>query len=222
MLVRKGGQLGDRLQGAGLVVGGYHRHQDRILIQPGGQRGRVHQPVAIDRQHRHPGAVQALQRLTGFQDGRVLGDLSDHVRAGAASGQDRAAQGEQIGLRTGGGEDDLARTGADQGGNLLARVPQCRTGPLTIAVAAGRVAEQATQVRRHLLGHARVDRGGGVVVEVDRPVDQPRMRQGMRGRVGGHAGAPASTGSSDNRHSSMPSLSRIARRPESFSSRTAS
>ncbi|GGP96620.1 hypothetical protein GCM10010249_13560 [Streptomyces roseolilacinus] len=61
----------------------------------------------------------------------------------------------------------------------------------------------------------RTDGRAGVVVRV-------RRAGGRGGRPAGHTGLPASTGISDSRHSSMPSFRRIARRPRSASSRTAS
>lgn len=133
----EGGQIADRLQGAGFVVGGHHRHQHSVLVQGGGQRGRVQQAVAIHRQHRHPGAVQALQGLAGLEQGGVLGGLGDDVGMRMARGEDRAAQGEQVGLRAGGGEHDLVRAGADQVGDLGAGLFQCYAPLLGVVVAAG-------------------------------------------------------------------------------------
>lgn len=63
------------------------------------------------------------------------------------------------------------------------------------------------------------DRGGGVVVQLDRPAGQSRVRREIAVPAR-HVRSEASTGSSDRRHSSMPSSRRIARRPRSVSSRT--
>ena len=63
-------------------------------------------------------------------------------------------------------------------------------GGWAVAVAAGGVAEHLGQGGAHRLGDAGVDRGGGVVVQVDRPAGQPRMRRAgaVRLRVVGGRG----------------------------------
>jgi hypothetical protein len=70
----------------------------------------------------------AADRPVAAADSRVLGGLDDHVRAGAAGGQRGAAQGEQVRLRPGRGEDDLCGPGADEGGGLGARLSECPAG----------------------------------------------------------------------------------------------
>jgi len=118
VFVAEGGEFGDRLEGAGLVVGGHHGHQHRVLGEGGGQGGRLDESVPVDGQDRHPCAVQPLQRAGGLQHSRVLRGLGDHVEVRAAGGQDCAAQREEVGFGSRCGENDLAGPGTDQVGDL--------------------------------------------------------------------------------------------------------
>ncbi|GGY00391.1 hypothetical protein GCM10010358_62700 [Streptomyces minutiscleroticus] len=144
------------------------------------QRGRVDQPVTAHGQHRHPYSVQAPQHAAGGEHGGVLRGLGDHVRARAAGGEDGPAQREQVGLGAGAGEDDLVRTGPEQGGHLLAGRRERGARPVAVGVGAGGVAEELGEVGQHRPDDARVDRGGGVVVEVDRPAGQARVPRRTR------------------------------------------
>src|SRR5690606_17555327 len=130
----QGGEVGDGLQDAGLVVGGHHRHQHGLVGEGGLQGGGVEAAVGVHRQRRHPYTVQAPQGAAGFQHGRVFGGLGDHVRARPVGGQHRAAQGQQVRLGAGGGEDHLGRAGPDQGGDLGAGRRERRTGSLSVVV----------------------------------------------------------------------------------------
>jgi hypothetical protein len=95
------GDLGDRLQGPGLVVGVHHGDEHRV----GGEGG---------------------------QDGGVLGDLGDDVRAAGdrgGAGKDRTTDGQGVSLGAAGGEDDLGRSGPDERGDLGAARVSSRRGP---------------------------------------------------------------------------------------------
>ena len=107
------GDLGDRLQGAGLVVGVHHGDEHRV----GGGGG---------------------------QDGGVLGDLGDDVRAAVdrgGAGKDRAADGQGVSLGAAGGEDDLGRSGPDERGDLGAGPGEQPAGSPGVGVGAGEVAK---------------------------------------------------------------------------------
>ena len=171
------GQLGHRLKGARLVVGRHHRDQDRVLRErlfevPGGD-----QASAVDGQYRHPEPVEASQGQACLEHGWMLGGLGDNVRARRpGSGQD-AMQGQKVGLGPGTGEHDLSCGGSDQLRHPLASVGQRLSGKLAVTVGAGRVPEMLDQVGEHRLSHSRVDRGRGVVVQIDGPVGQPGVRR---------------------------------------------
>ena len=90
-------------------------------------------------------------------------------------------------------------------GDLLAGASRRRRGPLAVGVRAGRVAEVLRQVRQHRLADGGVDRGGRVVVEVDRPavVHAPsdEKRRSRRAVKPGNY-APQGEGSSPEREES--------------------
>lgn len=230
---------GDGLEGAGLVVGCHDGDQHGVGGERGGQGVGGDDAVVVDGQVGHVHAVQAFQGAAGLQDGGVFGDLGDNVRAragataGVAGREDGAADGEVVGFGAGAGagEHDLGGVGADQADDLGAGAGQRALRFRAVGVAAGGVAEVLGQVWQRSLGNAGVDRGGGVVVQVDRPVGQGRERNRLRrfparasttGGVVGHAVVPVVTGRSARRHSSMPSRRRTALRPRPVSRRTAS
>ena len=69
-------------------------------------------------------------------------------------------------------EDDFLGVGADQIGDLLARLFDRLFGfPPERMVAARRVAEVLREVRQHRLDDARIDRRRRVIVHVDRKLD---------------------------------------------------
>ena len=72
-------------------------------------------------------------------------------------------------LRGAGGEDDLLGGGADQPRNLLARrLHGLLRLPAKGVVAAGRIAELGGEVGHHRLQNPRIERGGGVIVHINR------------------------------------------------------
>ena len=78
-----------------------------------------------------------------------------------------AADGEVVGLRPAGGEDDLVRARADEFGHLAPRAVNGRPRLLPVEVDARRVAELLGQVRQHRLDDPAVNRGRRTVVEID-------------------------------------------------------
>src|SRR3954451_382393 len=97
----------------------------------------------------------------------------------------RALQREIVGLGRPRGEDDLARVGADQSGDIFARPLDRGGGLLAVNVAlAVRIAELFGEVRQHCVEHARVERRRRLVVEIDRPaVCAPGCGSGQGGGV---------------------------------------
>ena len=66
------------------------------------------------------------------------------------------------------GEDDLIGLRSEQLGHLGAGTVDGVVGGLAVNVGAGRVAEVVAEKRQHGVDDGGVERGGGVVVEVDR------------------------------------------------------
>ncbi len=165
--------LGQRLQDANLVVRQHHRDQARLVAQSIGDLLRI-EPASgwglpiVDRQQRDfkSAPPQVSQRI---EDRFVFGGDTDQVIAAAASAFGDTADRQVVALSRAAGKDDLLRGSADRrcdafagGIHSVARVPAERVAD------AARVAEPFVEVRQHRFQHARIDRRGGVVVEIDR------------------------------------------------------
>ena len=123
----------------------------------------------------------------GLAHGRVLhGGAQDHGLAPLLPGRlGRPEHGQVGGLGAAGGEDDLARIAAEEGGHLLARLLEQAPRPLGRRVAAGRVPEQdrrpASAVHLgHGGGHLGPQRRRGGVVEVGDGAHGARAVMGSR------------------------------------------
>src|SRR5690606_1968537 len=113
----------------------------------------------------------ALQFTHGVEHGLVLGLDRDDVLAAGLVEVRRALEREVVRFGRAGGPDDLARVGADQFGHLDAGLFDGLFGFPAISMrAGGGVAEVLTQPRDHGVDDARVHRGGGAVVHVNREV----------------------------------------------------
>ena len=167
-LVTELADFGNRLQHANLAVGRHDRNQDGLLIDSPRKIAQIDQPVGVHRQKGHAEAV-LFQAFTGVQHGLVLGHLGDDVVAALAVHLGDAFEGQVVALGGARGEDDLLGRGADQPRNLLARRFDALLGlPTKAMVAAGRIAELGCKVRHHRLQNPRIERGGGVVIHINR------------------------------------------------------
>ena len=159
-------RLGDGLDGAHLVVGVHDAHQHRLGRHRLGQGVQVHEALAV---HGQVGGAEALllQLLDGVEDGVVLDGGGDDVVAAAAAGIGGAAHRQGVALAAAAGEDDLLRLAAQELGHRTAGGVQALAGLSRLGVEARGVAPVLAQVRQHGFQHARVQGGGGGVVEVD-------------------------------------------------------
>ena len=113
--------------------------------------------------------AHALQALAGVEHRLVLGLQGDDVVALGPVELDHALEARLSDSVAPRGEDDLLVRRADQRGHLRARLLDRRLGlPAEGVVARRGVAEVLPQVGQHRLQHARIERGRGVVVHVDR------------------------------------------------------
>jgi hypothetical protein len=166
--VGDGGELGDRLDGADLVVGVHHRHQRGAIGDQGVQGIRRDDAGSIDAE---PADIPtaAGEGPRGLQD-RFVFDGADH-EVPPARRLERfggAAHRENVSLGSTAGEDDLGRIDADEGRRRGARAVEPRFRALPPAVHARRVAEVLAQGAVHGVRDRRIDWRRGVVVEVDR------------------------------------------------------
>ncbi len=175
--------LRERLERADLAVrrsdGDEHGARLDRLRDVGG----IDAPLAVDRQQREARAA-ARERARGVEHRGVLGGDADEVVARLRVRRERALEREVVALGGAAREDDLARVArAERLGDPLARELDCGLGAPAVAVRATRgVAEVLAPVRRHGLDHARIDGGGGVVVEVDRLAGRLTQRTTARSR----------------------------------------
>ena len=164
--------LGERLDNADLVVDRHDRDRDGALIDQRCERGEVDQAAVVDRR---PGEHEALalEALAGFDDAFVLGRHADDLVALAlvdvALEIGGALERQVVRFGRARGEDDLARLGADQRGDLGARRLD-RVGRLGAEGVAHRmgIAELLCEVGQHAVDDARVGRRRRLIVEIDR------------------------------------------------------
>ena len=167
-------ELADLLHGlddADLVVCVHDADENGLVVHGALEVFDVDEAVGLDREVGDAVAL-LLKLLAGVERGLVLGDLGDDVVAALLVHLGDALDGEVGGFGGSGGEDDLLGGSTDELGDLLAGLLDALLGfPAEGVVAAGGVAEDAGEVGHHGLKHARVERGGGVVVHVDGQVD---------------------------------------------------
>ena len=102
-----GGDLGDRLDRADLVVGEHDRDQDRLVVERRLELVGVDPAVAIDRQLDDLEA-ELLEVAEGVADGVMLDRRGHDPVAAALAGPGRALEREVVRLGAAGREDDLA------------------------------------------------------------------------------------------------------------------
>ena len=153
------------LHGTCLVVGQHDRNQRRLVVDCGFKVGTDDAAVFIDRNLAQPpaGALQRFCRLThtGMFDGR------DRHRTRCKAGR-RALDEQVVGFRPAAGEYHLGGMRANGKRHPLPRLidrAPCRTA---ILVTTGGITILHGQIRQHAFQHARVERRGGVVIEIDR------------------------------------------------------
>jgi hypothetical protein len=160
--------LGDRLEGADLVVGEHDRDEHRLVRDRVAELVEVDLPGAVDRKVRDARLPRPLEVPAGVEHGLVLGHLRDHVVALLAIELDHALDRQVVRLGRAARPDDVLRPRPDEPRHLLARGLHRLLGLPPEAVApARRVPEDLGEVRQHGLEHARVDRRGRMVVHVD-------------------------------------------------------
>jgi len=163
--------LGHRLERAHFVVRVHDRDQHGALPDSRLHRAGVHQPVAA---HRQPGDARAalLQTAADVQHRLVFNGAGDYVIALAGARFHHAFDRQVVRFGGAAGENNLLRRRANEAGNPRARfVHGLLRLPPELVIAAGRVAELARKIRQHGIQHARIEGGGGMVVQVNHAAD---------------------------------------------------
>ena len=159
--------FGDGLEHADFVVGVHDGDENRLIGDRFPQHVEIDQAVALHRQIGDPIAV-LFELLAGIENGFVLGGGGDDVVAFFGIHLGHALDGEVVRFGGAAGEDDFARRGADQIGNLLARFIHRLLGhPAELVIAAGGIAEVLREIGQHRLEDAGVHLRGRVIVEIN-------------------------------------------------------
>ena len=176
-------QLANRLDGADLVVGEHDGDQDGVRADGRLEILHAHEAVLVHGQVGHLEAL-ALQRLAGVQHGVVLDGARDDVAPFGGVGPGEALDSPVVRFGSAAREEDLARGGADEGGQALAGCGHGVGGLLAQGVNRGGIAEMLGEVGGHGLHHFGTDGRRGRMVKVDLPHGAPASASGM-GTPGG-------------------------------------
>ena len=162
------GDRGDVLDGADLVVGEHHGHQDRVGPDRGSHLGGIDPAAAIAADHGQLGPAGPGERVRGGQDRLVL-DRADHQVAAPlrTPSLQHPAEGQVVGLGAARGEGDLAGRAAGGVGHPVPGLVHGGAGLPAVPVDRRRVAEPVPEPGQHRRPHLGVERGGGGVVQVE-------------------------------------------------------
>ena len=172
VLAAEGADLRERLDDADLVVDRHRRDQQGLVRDGVVEAAEIDEAARRDRKH---GEAEALgrHRLAALEHAFVLGSQGDDVAPALAGETGQPLDGEVVGLCRPRGEDDLARLGTDEGGDLAARALAGFLGRAPEGVGdRARVAEFLAEIGQHACEYARIDGGRRLVVEIDRQPGQ--------------------------------------------------
>ena len=170
-----GGQAGDVLHGAGLVVDGHAGHKHGVFVHGVDELLHVEAAVGPGRDlHNVKAAVP--QRADGQLNARVFKAGGDDFVPPGLPRQRRAQNGQVVALAAAGGKVDLPGRTVQRFGDFGARGVQLVLGQHGGVVQARRVGPAFAQRRGNGVGHGGVHHRGGGVIEI------------MQVRVSAHGG----------------------------------
>src|SRR5690349_3326531 len=113
---------------------------------------------------------ESFEESARLDRGRMLYGASDQAQVveRRARGEGKSFEREIGGLAAAAVKYDLRQMGAEQPRNLRSGTLDRHAGGGTVFVGARGIAEPGPHERFHRFCHRRIERGGGVVVEVDR------------------------------------------------------
>ena len=163
-----GGDLGDGLDGADLVIGGHDGDEDGVGADGRLYRLRVHTAQGIHRQVGDRKALGLFQVLQGVQDGVMLNGGGDDVPALAAPELGHGLEGPVVALRPAGGEEDLLGLCVQAPGDLCPRGIQIGLGLLAECIEAGGIPIGVPKIGHHGLQRPGRERGGSGVIGIEK------------------------------------------------------
>jgi hypothetical protein len=167
VLVRDGGEIGDRLNRADFVVRVHHGHDRRLGRDGGRKRAGRDDAAGVDREERR-GPAAACQRLDRIEDGLVLDRARDDMAAvpGGLGGFRGTPQGHVVRFGAPAGEHDVAGLRPDEFRHRGARFVEQRLRALSVVMHARRIAEPVAQRVHDGVDHLGGGGRRGVVIEV--------------------------------------------------------
>ena len=176
-----GGDAADLLEGLDgpeFVVRMHDRDEDRVVPNGLAKLVEIDQAITRDRNVRDGDAL-FFESLAGVKHGFVFDSRGNDVLRGSRGGDD-AEDRVVVGLGAAAGKDNFLRAGVEERGHLIARGFDRGPGALAEGVDRGGVAKIGGEIGKHGLEDGGLDRGGGVVIEIDAVHGAARIRIEVR------------------------------------------
>ena len=163
---RDGANLGNGLDGAGLIIPVHHADDNRIVPNGLADIFRVDHPRPTDGDVRNFDALR-FQVFTGFQNSGMLNGRCHDVPTFGLVGRKNTPNGHVVGFRPATREDDLPGPAPQQRGHPLPGFLDGHPGILALGVNARGIGVTVLIIGQQGFQHLRPDRGGRVVVHID-------------------------------------------------------
>lgn len=159
----------DRLNGAGLIVGGHDRNEGGVGADGGTQVVGIDESGGIHGQVSDAEALAAAEVIEAVKNGVVFDGGCDQVASLVAEAAGDTEDREIAAFGAAAGEDHLTGLATQEMGRPIPKEIQLTPGFATDVMDAGRIAKGLLEKRQHGQPHLGVERSGGVVVQIDRP-----------------------------------------------------
>lgn len=168
VLAESVGDFVQRLDDAGLIVHVHHGNEKGVRSQRGGDLAGRNRAAGIGLQE-GDGKSEFAEKFERFQNRLVFDGGGDDVAASGFLGVSAQAEDcEVVALGGSAGEDDVLALGFDHGGNLVARALHRLLGAVAVFMrAAAGVPEFLAHINEKFPLNLRVNRGGGVAIQID-------------------------------------------------------
>src|SRR2546427_1667008 len=158
--------LFERLDCAELVVGVHDGDENRFGPDGAAKVSEINLAIGIRCKVSEANAA-LFERLASVQHRFMFDGAGNHMLFVATRSFNDSEDGVVVGFGATAGEDDFLGARADQCGNLFARCFHSAAGTLTGSVDGSSVAKFLGEIGQHGVEHFRLDRRGGVEIEID-------------------------------------------------------